>query len=150
LYWLNIFLLGVIIYIHWSYVVRHKYLVTNIPMEAIDKAIRKRVIVAQSLYAVGALLSFINTYVSIFFIIAVQLHLISEASIPYVFLYINFICYTSSWLSQLQHEMDYWCLLPKPWSTTLTITRLWFVNGFWFSSSFLLREVQPSSSGSCV
>jgi hypothetical protein len=42
--------------------------------KVIDKAVRKRVIVAQSLYLFGALLCFISTYVSIAFIILVQLN----------------------------------------------------------------------------
>ena len=75
LYWLNIFLLGVIIYINWNYAMRHHYVVSSeIPVDALDKAVRRRVVIAQSLYAAGALLCFINNYVSIFFIIAVQLN----------------------------------------------------------------------------
>lgn len=74
LYWLNIFLLGVIIYINWSYAKKHEYTIADDSLVTIDKAIRKRVIVAQSLYAIGALFCFISTYLSIFFIIAVQLN----------------------------------------------------------------------------
>lgn len=75
LYWLNIFLLGVIIYINWNYAMKNNYVnAGDIPLASLDKAVRKRVIVAQSLYAAGALLCFINNYVSIFFIIAVQLN----------------------------------------------------------------------------
>lgn len=73
-YWLNIFLLGLIIYINWIYVVSHEYTEEGIPIETINKVVKKRVIVAQSLYALGALLCFISTYLSIFFIIAVQLN----------------------------------------------------------------------------
>ncbi len=72
-YWLNIFLAGLLIYIHWSYIVKRK-LVKQEDLAQIDKAARKRVIVAQSLYLMGALLCFISTYLSIFFIIAVQLN----------------------------------------------------------------------------
>ncbi len=74
IYWLNIFLFGVIIYINWIYVIRHGYVEANSMIASIDKAVRKRVIVAQSLYAAGALLCLISTYLSIFFIIAVQLN----------------------------------------------------------------------------
>jgi uncharacterized membrane protein len=73
IYWLNIFLLGVIVYAHWDYVMRRGYIESDLPVSTINKAIRKRVIVAQSLYLVGALLCFISTYLSVFFIIAVQL-----------------------------------------------------------------------------
>ena len=75
LYWLNIFLLGLVIYINWSYVMRHHYVNPgDIPISDLDKAVKTRVIIAQTLYAIGALLCFINNYVSIFFIIAVQLN----------------------------------------------------------------------------
>jgi len=73
IYWVNIFLLGVIVYAHWDYVMRSGYVESDLPVSTINKVIRKRVIVAQSLYLVGALLCFISTYLSVFFIIAVQL-----------------------------------------------------------------------------
>ena len=75
LYWLNIFLLGLLLFIHWNYASKHGY--TTLQGEekkAMDSAIRKRIIIAQSLYAFGALLCFINIYLSIGFIIAVQLN----------------------------------------------------------------------------
>jgi len=75
LYWLNIILAGILIYSHWSYAYRHNYLsIEGNERMAIDKAVRRRVIVAQSLYLFGALLCFINTYLSIGFIILVQLN----------------------------------------------------------------------------
>lgn len=75
LYWLNIFFLGLIIYFHWVYAYNHHCL--NLPENEripVDHAIRKRAFVAQSLYAFGALLCFINNYLSITFIICVQLY----------------------------------------------------------------------------
>jgi uncharacterized membrane protein len=74
IYWLNIFLAGCIIFIHWCYVVKNKLVRRDEDLAIVDKAVRKRVITAQSLYAFGAALSFISTYLSIFFIIAVQLN----------------------------------------------------------------------------
>ena|SRR5258706_11609273 len=75
MYWLNIFLAGILIYSHWNYACGHNYLsVEGEEREAIEKAVRRRVIAAQSLYLVGALLCFINTYLSIGFIILVQLN----------------------------------------------------------------------------
>lgn len=75
LYWLNIFLLGLLIYVHWAYAYKHGFVALASPQkEVVNKAITRRIIVAQSLYAVGALLCFINNYVSIIFIIAVQLN----------------------------------------------------------------------------
>lgn len=75
IYWLNIFLLGVIIYINWHYAYSKDFLsVTGEEKININKAVRKRIITAQSLYFLGMLLCFINTYVSIAFIILVQLN----------------------------------------------------------------------------
>ena len=75
MYWLNILLAGILIYLHWHYAYKHNFLsVEGEARKAIDKAIRKRVIVAQTLYLIGALLCFINTYLSIGFIILVQLN----------------------------------------------------------------------------
>lgn len=74
LYWLNILLLGILIYIHWLYAERHQHLAKDEQIQAVTHAIKRRVIIAQALYAFGALLCFINTYISIAFIIAVQLN----------------------------------------------------------------------------
>jgi len=75
LYWLNIFLLGLVIYVHWDYAYHHDYISgTENEKKLTDKLIRKRIVVAQSLYALGALLCFINNYLSIIFIILVQLN----------------------------------------------------------------------------
>ena len=73
IYWLNILLFGAMAYVNWDYAMRHGYAEADLPIASVDKAVRKRVIVAQSLYAVGALLCLISTYLSIFFIIGVQL-----------------------------------------------------------------------------
>lgn len=75
IYWLNIFLLGLMIYFHWHYAYKKNFIVLKgEELQALDKAVRKRIIVAQSLYLFGALLCFINSYISITFIILVQLN----------------------------------------------------------------------------
>ncbi len=75
IYWLKNLLFGVMIYAHWHYAYKKNFIaLKGKELEAIDKAIRKRVIVAQSLYLFGALLCFINSYLSIGFIILVQLN----------------------------------------------------------------------------
>lgn len=75
IYWFNIFALGVLIYLHWSYAYKNNYLDENLQhAHFIDKAIRKRVFIAQCLYAGGALLCLINNYLSIFVIILIQLN----------------------------------------------------------------------------
>src|SRR5438445_11035514 len=72
-YWLNIFAGGALIYACWTYA-RRAGLVKPQAGSAVSRAITRRVIVAQSLYAFGALPSVINTYVSIAFIVLVQLN----------------------------------------------------------------------------
>jgi uncharacterized membrane protein len=75
IYWLNIFLLGVVIYIQWVYAYNHDFLsISDGDKENINKVVRKRIIIAQSMYAVGALLSFISIYLSIVTIILIQLN----------------------------------------------------------------------------
>jgi hypothetical protein len=49
-----------------------------------NKAMRRRIIGAQALYALGALLCIINTYVSIGFIVLVQLNFVLAPGIPWL------------------------------------------------------------------
>jgi uncharacterized membrane protein len=74
-YWLNILLLGLGLLIHWCYAYKHN--LVNIP-EAdkiiINKVVLRRIIMAQSMYAVGAALCFVSTYLSIAVIILIQLN----------------------------------------------------------------------------
>jgi uncharacterized membrane protein len=75
LYWFNIFALGFTLYFHWIYAFAHGYV--SLPAEdkpGVDKAIRRRIVIAQMLYACGALLCFVNTYLSIGVIILIQLN----------------------------------------------------------------------------
>ena len=74
-YWLNILCLGVMLYINWAYAYKQNFLkFSDDEKAAVNIAIKKRIIFAQTLYAVGALLCFINIYLSITFIIIVQLN----------------------------------------------------------------------------
>jgi uncharacterized membrane protein len=74
-YWLNILILGILIYIHWVYADRHGFVNLEEPDKTIvSQAVKKRVIVAQALYAVSASLCFINIYLSIILIVAIQLN----------------------------------------------------------------------------
>jgi uncharacterized membrane protein len=73
IYWLNILGLGATLYWGWSYV-RKANLIKEEAPPGIDVAVRGRIIIAQALYAVGALLCLVNTYVSIGFIVLVQLN----------------------------------------------------------------------------
>jgi len=75
IYWLNILLCGLLLLIHWNYAFRNDYVSIPENMRAeVNAAVKKRILIAQALYLFGALLCFINTYLSIGFIIIVQLN----------------------------------------------------------------------------
>ena len=73
LYWANIFVLGAILYSSWRYATRAGLLKDDVPFE-IRRAVRRRVVFAQGLYAFGAALCFFSTHWSIGFIVLVQLN----------------------------------------------------------------------------
>jgi uncharacterized membrane protein len=73
IYWSNIVLLGLTLYWSWSYAVRARLLADDIPAE-IHSAVVRRIVIAQTLYAIGASLCFINTYWSIAGIVLVQVN----------------------------------------------------------------------------
>jgi uncharacterized membrane protein len=72
-YWFNIFLMGLMLYINWIYAYKNN-LANEETKNMVDKPLRKRIIIAQSLYLAGALLGFINPYLGITIIIAIQLN----------------------------------------------------------------------------
>ena len=74
IYWLNLLGIGVTRYCSWTRAFKADLVKEEEDSAAIDAAIRTRIIVAQALYAIGAALCLINTYVSIAFIIIVQLN----------------------------------------------------------------------------
>ncbi|HEY7981293.1 MAG TPA: TMEM175 family protein [Candidatus Eremiobacteraceae bacterium] len=74
-YWLNIFLLGIALLASWRYATRAGLLKEDTSDE-IRQAMERRIVVAQALYAFGALLCIVNTYVSIAVIVLVQLNYI--------------------------------------------------------------------------
>ena len=73
IYWLNILILGAILYWSWKYVT-HAGLIKDDTPEEVRASICKRITIAQSLYAAGAALCVINTWVSIAAIVLVQLN----------------------------------------------------------------------------
>jgi uncharacterized membrane protein len=73
IYWLNIFVPGAMLYWSWTYAIRAD-LIKSETNEEIRNSICRRILIAQSLYAAGAALCFINTYVSIGVIVLVQLN----------------------------------------------------------------------------
>jgi TMEM175 potassium channel family protein len=72
-YWLNIVLLGGMLFTSWRYA-QHAQLMKDEVTAEIFAANERRIVIAQSLYAFGALLCIISTYVSIGFIVLVQLN----------------------------------------------------------------------------
>jgi uncharacterized membrane protein len=72
-YWLNILLLGVVMYASWKCAVRGGLLKDDLS-EEVRCAVERRILVAQALYAFGALLCIFNTYCSIAFIVLLQLN----------------------------------------------------------------------------
>jgi uncharacterized membrane protein len=73
LYWANILLLGAILLGSWKYATHATLLRDDIP-ETIRCGVVRRIVVAQALYAFGALLCVFNTYYSLAFIVLVQLN----------------------------------------------------------------------------
>lgn len=72
-YWINILFPGIILYWSWTHVSRHGLVKEDTPPE-IQGAICRRVLIAQSLYAVGAALCVVSNYLSIGLIVLVQLN----------------------------------------------------------------------------
>lgn len=73
LYWANILALGVVLYASWRYAAKAGLLKGDVEHD-IACAIERRIIVAQALYAFGAVLCVFNTYWSLGFILLVQLN----------------------------------------------------------------------------
>ena len=73
LYWLNILVLGTLLYCCWIRATKAGVLREDVTVH-LQRAMRRRIIGAQTLYAIGAALCLINTRVSIIFIILVQLN----------------------------------------------------------------------------
>jgi uncharacterized membrane protein len=73
LYWLNILALGAMLYWSWTHAT-HAGLIKDDTPDEVRASICRRILIAQSLYAVGAALCVINTWVSIGVIVLVQLN----------------------------------------------------------------------------
>ena len=73
LYWFNILVLGAMLYWSWAHATRAKLIKDDTPNE-VRASICRRILIAQALYAVGAALCVINTWVSIGAIVLVQLN----------------------------------------------------------------------------
>jgi uncharacterized membrane protein len=73
IYWLNIFVPGAMLYWSWAYATHANLVNPDLP-PSIVASICRRILIAQSLYAAGAALCFINTWVSLAAIVLVQLN----------------------------------------------------------------------------
>lgn len=80
-YWLNILLLGTALYFSWQCATGLGLVKHDMP-PGVPAAIKRRIAIAQGLYALGALLCLINTYWSIGFIVLVQLNYAIAPRIP--------------------------------------------------------------------
>ena len=72
-YWANAMLLGLVLYLSWGCVSRAGLMKDDTPPE-IGRAIVRRIMIGQALYAFGAALCVFDTYASIAFIVLVQLN----------------------------------------------------------------------------
>jgi len=73
LYWLNILAPGAMLYWSWAHAT-HKQLIKKDTPPEIRNSICRRILIAQSLYAAGAALCLIHTWISIAAIVLVQLN----------------------------------------------------------------------------
>lgn len=80
-YWLNILGLGAALYLSWICAIHTGLVKGDIPKQ-VSNAIKKRILIAQALYAFGALLCVIDTYWSIGFIVLVQLNYAIAPRLP--------------------------------------------------------------------
>jgi uncharacterized membrane protein len=81
IYWANLALLGVAVYVTWAYSERAKLVRDDAPRE-LSGAFRRRVVVAQSLYALGALIGLLSVPLGIALIILVQLNYAFAPRLP--------------------------------------------------------------------
>jgi uncharacterized membrane protein len=73
IYWANIALLGASLYAAWAYAERTKLLREEAQGE-ISRAVKRRIVVAQSLYAIGALAGLVDVTLGIAVILVIQLN----------------------------------------------------------------------------
>jgi uncharacterized membrane protein len=71
-YWVNILLIGITLLAGWYYVKGHGLLKEDVPSHVYE-AVRRRILVGQGLYALGAAMAVFDPRISIGFIVLVQL-----------------------------------------------------------------------------
>ncbi len=80
-YWANILLLGSALYAAWAYAERGRLIREDAHGE-VSRAVRRRIVIAQSFYAVGLLLGLVNVPAGIGLIILVQLNYAVAPRLP--------------------------------------------------------------------
>jgi uncharacterized membrane protein len=80
-YWLNMLFLGTMLYVSWVCAVSENLVRSDIPA-ALSRSIKRRILIAQALYALGALLCIVNTYWSIAVFVVVQLNYALAPHLP--------------------------------------------------------------------
>lgn len=83
IYWLNLLFLGIMLFASWRYAERAG-LINDETTPEVRSATIRRIVIYQSLYAVGALLCIISTYVSIAFLIFLQLNAVIAPRIRFL------------------------------------------------------------------
>jgi uncharacterized membrane protein len=83
IYWTNILALGVVLYASWKYAEHAALVKTDVP-HGTGKAIERRIVIAQALYAFGAALCVFDPFISIGFIVLVQLNFVIAPRIPWL------------------------------------------------------------------
>ena len=82
-YWANIFLIGACLYATWSYAERAKLIREDAHGET-SRAVKRRIVIAQSLYAVGALAGLVSVPVGIGLLILIQLNYAAAPRLPFL------------------------------------------------------------------
>jgi uncharacterized membrane protein len=80
-YWADILFLGSVLYLSWVYALNNRLVQSDIPAE-VSAAIKHRIVFAQVLYALGAVLCVVNTYWSIAVFVIVQLNYAIAPKVP--------------------------------------------------------------------
>jgi len=84
IYWFNILIVGVMVLICWTYAERAGLVKADAP-HGVSRAMWRRIIVAQALYALGAFLGLIYIPLGIGFIVLVQLNYAFAPKLPILF-----------------------------------------------------------------
>jgi uncharacterized membrane protein len=83
IYWLNLLMLGVVLYASWRYAVRAQLLRAEVTFE-MQCAVERRILVARALYAGGFAMCVFSTFWSIVAIVLLQLNYAIAPRIPWL------------------------------------------------------------------